>query len=135
MVLPRSLVRSFSFLVALSAFTIFIASEALSAQAPASQYDKTLKQMLDAVQSKSYDQFLAQGDANFKVGFKQKMFEDLSAQLGPRLQQGYSTTFLTTLHQQDYTVHVWKLAFKDGKDDFLVTMAVKDGKVSGLVFR
>jgi hypothetical protein len=35
------------------------------------------------------------------------------------------------LNQQGYTVYLWKLEFKDGKDDVLVTMAVRDGKVGG----
>ena len=54
---------------------------------------------------------MARGDLRFKNGFTLKMFEELSRQLGPRLRQGYSMTFLTTLHQRDYMVYVWKLAF------------------------
>jgi hypothetical protein len=91
--------------------------------------------MLDAIQSKSYDRFVANGDARFRSGFTQKMFEELSTRLGPRMQQGYSISFLTTLHQQDYVVYVWKLAFKDGKDDYLVTMFIKNANVSGFMTR
>ena len=39
--------------------------------------------------------------------------------------------FLTSLKQQGYAVYLWKLTFKDGKDDHLARMAVKDGKVGG----
>lgn len=106
-----------------------------SAQVPLLQYDATLKQMLDALQTTSYDSFVANGDARFKNGFTQKKFEDLARQLGSRLQQGHKATFLTTLHQHDYMVYVWKLAFKDAKDDFLIMMAIRDGNVIGFITR
>jgi len=127
----RSLLRS----LVIPALVVVIASGTGLAQVPPRQYDTTLNQMLDAIQSKSYDRFAADGDARFRSGFTQKMFEELALRLGPRLQQGYSATFLTTLHQQDYMVYVWKLAFKDGKDDFLVTLFIKSGNVSGFITR
>jgi hypothetical protein len=120
--------------VVVPAFALIIASGAGMAQV-ASQYDTALKQMLDAVQEKSYEPFVARGDLRFKNGFTTKMFEELSRQLGPRLRLGYSLTFLTTLHQRDYLVYVWKLAFKDDKDDFLITLAIKDGSVTGFIAR
>ncbi len=121
--------------VLVPAIALVILSESGRAQVASPQYDTTLKQMLDAIQEKSYEPFVARGDLRFKNGFTPKMFEELSRQLGPRLRQGYSMTFLTTLHQRDYIVYVWKLAFKDNKDDFLVNMAIKDGKVTGFIAR
>ena len=131
----RSSVRFFLLSVAVPALALVIASGTGLAQVASQQYDTTLKQMLDAIQEKSYDPFVAKGDARFKNGFTPKMFEELSRQLGPRLRQGYSVTFLTTLRQRDYIVYVWKLAIKDNKDDFLVTLAVKDGNVAGFFVR
>jgi hypothetical protein len=127
--------RSSARCILFSALTIVIATGQGLAQVPFRQYDTTLKRMFDAIQSNSYDGFVAEGDARFKTGFNPKMFKNLSRQLGPRLQQGYSVTFLTTLRQQGYVVYVWKLVFKDGRDDVLVTLFVKDGKVSGFVPR
>jgi uncharacterized phosphosugar-binding protein len=102
------------------------------AQAPP-QIETTMKNMLAAVQARSLQNFVAQGDASLKAGMTQRMLDSMSAQLAPRLSQGYTATFLSTLNQEGYTVYLWKLAFKDGKDDLLVTMAVKDGKVGGLL--
>ncbi len=130
----RSSVRFLILSVVVSALALSLASGAGVAQV-ASQYDATLKQMLDAVQEKSYEPFVARGDLRFKNGFTTTMFDELSRQLAPRLRQGYSMTFLTTLRQRDYLVYVWKLAFKDGKDDFLVNMAIKDGKITGFITR
>ena len=130
----RCYIRFFILLVVVSALALVISSGAGMAQV-ASQYDTTLKQMLDAIQDRSYEPFVARGDLRFKNGFTTTMFDELSRQLGPRLRQGYSMTFLTTLRQRDYLVYVWKLAFKDNKDDFLVNMAIKDGRVTGFITR
>jgi hypothetical protein len=119
-------------------FTVLAVTIA-AAPAPAqdqSKYEPMFKKMLDAVQSNSYEQFLADGDARFKNGYTPKMFESLTSQLGPKLkQQGYELVYLTTMNQQDYTVYVWKLVLKNVRDDYLITLFTRDGKVSGFVAR
>ena len=119
----------------ISALVVVIASGTGLAQVLKRQNNPPFDKMLDALQTRSYDRFVADGDARFRSGFTQKMFEELAARLGSRLQQGYSVAFLTTLRQQDYVVYVWKLAFKDGKDDFLVSLFIKNGDVTGFVTR
>jgi len=104
------------------------------AQAP-QQLETTMKNMLAAVQANSLANFTAAGDAAFQQGMNQAMLDGVNAQLAPRLNQGYTSTFLGSLNQLGYTVYLWKLVFKDGKDDRLVTMAVKDGKVGGFYLR
>ena len=123
--LARVRIRAFAVALVLVAPVAF-------AQAPP-QIETTMKNMLAAVQARSLPDFVAAGDASLRAGMTQRMLDSMSAQLAPRLNQGYTATFLSTLNQEGYTVYLWKLAFKDGKDDLLVTMAVKDGKVGGLL--
>jgi hypothetical protein len=99
-------------------------------QAPAG-IETTFKDMLSALQSGSVADFVAPGDGNFKSAMTQPMLDQVRAQLAPRLAQGYTATFLGTLHQRGVIVYLWKLEFKDGKDDRLATMAVNGGKVVG----
>jgi hypothetical protein len=105
------------------------------AQTAQVRYEKTLTRMFDAVQSKSYDKFIADGEAWFKTNFTPKMFDDLARQLGPRLQQGYSLTFLATLNRQEHVGYAWKLAIKGGSEDYIATLFIKDGRVSGFMVR
>lgn len=116
------------------ALSLTLIAPAAVAQAPA-QLETTMKAMLAAIQSKSLPDFMAAGDASFKAGMTQPMLDSVSAQIAPRLSQGYTSSFLGSLNQEGYTVYLWKLAFKDGKDDRLVTMAVRDGKVGGFFLR
>jgi len=91
--------------------------------------------MIAATENGSRDAFIAQGDASFRADITPPMFSGYSAQVGPRLKKGYSATFLATLRQEGYVVYVWKLEFKDGGDDMLFSLAIKDGKVGGFFLR
>jgi len=104
------------------------------AQAP-QEIEATMKNMLAATQSKSLTDFVAGGDASFKSTMTQPMLDSFSAQFAPRLKQGFTATFLARLNQGGYAIYLWKLEFKDGGDDRLVTLVVKDGKVSGFFLR
>lgn len=117
-----------------SALFVATAAEVGWPQAP-QEVDATMKNMLAATQSKSLADFVAGGDASFKSTMSQPMLDSFSAQFAPRLNQGYAATFLARLNQGGYSIYLWKLEFKDGGDDRLVTMVVKDGKVSGFFLR
>jgi hypothetical protein len=104
------------------------------AQVPA-EIEATMKKMLSAVQAGSLADFVAAGDPGFRTGMTKPMLDSVSQQLAPRLRQGYAAAFLGKLNQQAFTVYLWKLEFKDGKDDVLVTLAVKGGQVGGFWLR
>jgi len=104
------------------------------AQAP-QPIETIMKSMLAATEASSLPDFVAAGEAAFQAGMTKPMLDSVSRQLGSRLRQGYTASFLSMLNQQGYTVYLWKLEFKDGKDDVLVTMAVRDGKVGGFWLR
>ncbi len=116
------------------ALCLILTAQSGVAQAPM-QASNALRQMLAAVQSGSYGQFIAAADSKFSAGFTRQMFERLGNQLAPKLKGGYSTTFFGKLNQGGYVVYVWRLEFKDGNDDFLVTLFIKDGKVGGFWVR
>jgi hypothetical protein len=111
---------------------LFIAASAQGtwAQVP-ENINATLKKMLAATESRSRDAFVAQGDASFQADITPAKFNEFSAEFAPRLKQGYRTTFVTQSQQEGYVVYVWKLEFKDGRDDWRISIAVKDGKVGG----
>ena len=95
----------------------------------------TMKSMIAAIQANSLPNFVAPGDEPFQAGMTREMLSSINQSLASRLTQGYTSTFLTRLNQQGFGVYVWKLAFKDGNDDVLVFMAVKEGKVGGFWLR
>ena len=102
---------------------------AASAEAPGAE--ASLKRMLTALESASFDAFVADGEEGFREALKKTTFDAVSAQMAPRLKVGYAATYLGTLNQVGYAVHLWKLVFKDGKDDVLARISTKDGRVGG----
>ena len=120
----RTIPAVFLMLVTLSVF----------AQAPQNA-ETTMKNMISAILTNSLPDFVAQGDQAFQEGMTKEMLASINQSLASRLRQGYTTTFLTRLNQQGFAVYTWKLEFRDGNDDVLVFLALKDEKVGGFWLR
>jgi hypothetical protein len=88
------------------------------------------EKIISAIKNADYNSFIADGDAAFKK-LKKEQFESVATQLAPRFKAGYEITYLGDLQQHGFHVTLWKLSFKDGKDDALATLSVKEGKVGG----
>ena len=89
------------------------------------------KKLMAATVSNNYDAFVTQCDSVMKAALTKPMLEGVSEQIAPRAKQGYDAAYLGELNQNGYEVHLWRLRFKDGGNDILATMSVKDGKVGG----
>lgn len=93
--------------------------------------ESSLKRMLSALRTGSYDEFLSDAEEPFREALKRTTFDAVSSQIAPRLKGGYTLTYLGTLNQVGYAVNLWKITFKDGKDDVLGRISTKGGKVGG----
>ena len=91
----------------------------------------TLDKLLKAVEMNDYDSFVADGSDAFKAGMTKQMLQGVSGQLSARMKKGYTCLYLGELNQQGYKVLLWKIAYKDGGDDTLTRLVLKDGKVTG----
>ena len=87
--------------------------------------------LIKALETKNLSLFVEDGDANFKAAATKDVIGEGYAAYGTRLKKGYEATYLTQLKQQGCQVHLWKLAFKDGKDDMLAKLTIFEGKVAG----
>lgn len=90
-----------------------------------------LDKLLKAVEANDYESFVADGTDAFKTGITKQMFESVCKQLAPRMKKGYTCSYLGELKQQGCKVYLWKLVYKDGGDDTLAKLVLKDGKVAG----
>ena len=92
------------------------------------------QKLLDAQIAKDYDAFVANGTTNLKAALTKTQFEASSDILKPKLEAGYEITGLGELNQRGYEVYLYRLRFKNGSDDILGTLSLKDGKVGGIYF-
>lgn len=110
-----------------------VVAGAAAAEAPGNP--ALFKKMIGALGSGDYEAFIAGGDPAFKAALTKPLFDGTAAKVGPLLKAGYTPTYLGTLNQGGWTIHLWKLSFKEGGNDLLVKMAMKDGKVVGFNFQ
>lgn len=91
-----------------------------------------LDKLLKAVEANDYDAVLALDSSEaFKAAITRDRFTGASGALSPRMKQGYQVTYFGDLNQRGVHVILWKLSFKDGSDDILAKLTMKDGKVEG----
>jgi hypothetical protein len=95
--------------------------------------DKLLAHLIEAVKAESYDAFLADADANMKKQLSHQQFEGLCGLYTKPLKKGYALTYFGQLMKKGMVVYVWKVAAVGAPEEVLVRMAVKDGKVAGVL--
>lgn len=111
---------------------LFLAGGFASAQEPAARVQAIFQNLISGVQTGDYASITIDGDQTFKERLTKDMVKSVHAQLGSRMKDGYSATFLTAMKKAGYEIFLWKLSFKDGKDDMLAEVFLnRDGKVSG----
>lgn len=118
----------------LLASLVFSASLLLAATTE-EQATETFKGLLAAQAAKDYDAFVADATPAFKAGLSKEQFEGAADFLGKRFKDGYDSKLLGELNQQGCQIFLFKIQCKDGGDDFLASLAMKDGKVAGVFFK
>ena len=114
----------------LSLLTAFLfAVSVFATEPPAASQEEAIK-LVSAIASDNYTVFVADGNAAFQ-GLKKDQFESVVSQIGSNLKSGYDLNYLGDLNQRGYQVTLWRVRFKNGGDDLLATLSMKDGKVGG----
>jgi hypothetical protein len=98
---------------------------------PDASVKKTLDNLLSAIQANDRKAVVANATDAVKEAVTEESVENLSKTLGTRLKKGYEAIYLGQLKQSGVRVHLWKMTFKDGGDDALIRLALKDGKING----
>ena len=90
--------------------------------------------LIAAIVKSDYEAFISDGEKRFQQQTPKEQFERLIVeQLAPKLQAEHTLSYLGDFKQKGYRITLWKLVFKDGRDDLLAWLSMKDGKV-GMFF-
>lgn len=117
------------------AASILIGSAIVSLGADARKEEAaTASKLITAIEKADYEAFVSDGEPAFKKLTKVQ-FASVSGMFGPRFKGGYNVSYLGDLNQQGYRVTLWKIIFKNGSDDGLATLSMKDGRVGGFFIR
>ena len=115
-------------ILSLATAFLFVVS-AFATEAPATYQAEVIK-LVSAIASDDYAAFVVDGNAAFQA-LKKDQFESVVSQIGSKLTSGYDLTYLGDLNQRGYQVTICRIRFKNGGDDLLATLSMKDGKVGG----
>lgn len=115
-------------------YTLFCFFSLAKAAEPGKESLAAITRLIGAVISDNLGDFAKDGEPAFQK-LTQEQLSAVSAQLKPRMEKGFETTYLGELSQKGYHVTLWRIRFKDGKDDALATLSMKDGKVGGFFIR
>ena len=126
--MKSKVIRSLSLAAAL-----FLAGSLAAAEPPAPEA-ALFPKLISAVEQGDFEAVIAQGDEQFKAMPKER-FDGAVAFLAPKLKAGYDIVFLGELKQRGTRVTLWKIVFKDGSDDVLGSLVMKDGKIAGFIVR
>ena len=103
--------------------------------APNKLPDKTVQDdtlaLLSAIEADDFANFVRIGTDEFKADYPIKRFERLVALTAERMEKGYTVVYFGELQRAPYTVHMWKLAFRDGGRELLGEISIRDNKVAG----
>lgn len=102
----------------------------LCAAEPAKEDAAIASKLIAAIEKSDYESFIAGGETPFKQ-LKREQFEAVAAKLGPKFRAGHEISYLGELKQKGYHITLWKVSFKDGSDDELATLSMREGKVGG----
>ncbi len=92
-----------------------------------------LAELLQAIATNAYDDFVAKGSAAFKAAVRPALLPKLSTNLGARLATGYQPKCLGHLQRDERMLWLFRLEFADGGDDALVSMVTDGWQVAGFL--
>jgi len=90
-----------------------------------------VKQMVAAIVTSDHDAFVEHGDAELKSPDNNEILKTMNPRLLEPLKKGYEISYLGTMKAQGHDVTLWRIIYKAGGDDSLVTLYMKNGIVGG----
>lgn len=123
-------------LVRFAVLSVAAAVMAVSAHAEPNQKTQTIfKNLLTAVVANDYNAFVAECDDNMKAVITRATLSNVSDQIAPRAKKGYDALYFGEMIKEGHHIHLWRLRFKDGGDDVLATLSIKDDVARGFYLK
>ena len=102
---------------------------------PATAEEKAFAaKIIEATKDQDYAAFIENGDNGFK-SITEPQFKSVCVQMEKQFKGGYEVTYLGDLKTKNYQTTLWRVSFKDGSNDALGNMAVRNGKVAGFIMQ
>lgn len=114
----------------IAALLAILALPAAAAPAAAPFEQVAYGKLIAAIEAQSLSDFTELGDDAFKAT-PPAQFAKAAAKFSPLLKAGHQQTYLGDFKGGGVRLYYWKLQFTGDPEDWLVKLAVQDGKVRG----
>ncbi len=91
----------------------------------------TFDRLVAAIQAKDRDAFVKDATDEMRQAITLQLMDSINRDIGTRLAKGFEPTYLCQLKQRGHQVYLWKVAFKDGGDDVIIRIVMRDDKLAG----
>lgn len=92
-----------------------------------------LEMSILTIEDGDYERFIRLCAEGLRREISRENFDKVHRQLSSRFTHDWSSHAAGTLKQHDCDVSLWIISFKDGGDDLLFKLTIKDGKLAGFV--
>lgn len=114
---------------------LFLSTAILTARAEDDAQAQTLfNKLLAAQTARDYNAFVQDADDGVKAALTATQFNASCDILNARTKGGYDVAFLGELNKNGIEIYLYRLRFKDGGNDLLATLSLRNGKVAGILF-
>ncbi len=92
--------------------------------------------LLEATQDNDLAKFESVCNGAMKTAMTPDTLKEVSAQISPLMKGGYKKNYMGVLDRGDVKTYYWKIDYdKEGVQDMLAELSIKDGKVAGFFVR
>ena len=123
------MILKYSILAAFVFGAVMLALRWESSADPAKRNAVIAERVLRSLEQQDYDAFVAQADRSVRKILAED-FRALAERHASRLRSGHDLRPLDDRWRGEVHVSRWKLVFKDGSPDAVLTLGVRDGKVA-----
>jgi hypothetical protein len=95
--------------------------------------DAILQNLLTAIQSSDIAKFTAQATPEFKTRVTQDILNQAHGLINGKMNGGYTYHYLGDIKAKGDVTYLYKIEFKDGTDDVLARLIIRDGLVAGFI--
>jgi hypothetical protein len=93
--------------------------------------EQAFDSLIHSIQVDDRNAFVADATDDMKQAITPQIMSNISHDISHDLIKGFQATYLGELKQQGCMVQIWKVTFKDGRDDMLAQVSMRGDKLAG----
>jgi hypothetical protein len=91
--------------------------------------------LMQGIQDGDVSVFQELGNEDFRKQMTPQLFQSAQAEIGMRLREGYTSTYLGKISKNRKEMFLWKIIISKNPEQLLVTLVIENNKVAAFYFQ